>query len=220
MKYYQEITIVNSLNGSFFKMWSKLFTQVHLVIVEQAKIKYGEDAKVSDIGISFPEYQQVDKNGKKFTILGSKLRVFATNKAELEQLNLPQKLSRLLDYVHIKSINSIPDEIKDHLTVKRFRQDRNIERLTRRYAKRKSMSIEEAKAEQIGNYAVKHKVSIKQAKESYEKPKLKSYPYIIMNSLSRKEKFSLEIIQQEVPEPQKGQFNTYGMSSTATVPHW
>ncbi len=215
MNYYQEITLINSIEGSLFKLWSKLFMQVHLALVEAKN-----NDNLVNVGISFPEYQVFEKNGKSFTILGSKLRVFANQRTELEQLDLQQKLSRLLDYVHIRSISAVPKPTKGHLTVNRFRQDGNMERLTRRYAKRKNISFERAKQEQVANYAAKHKVSIEKALESYENPKLQNHPYIIMDSLSSSNKFSLEITQTTVDQPQGGLFNTYGMSATTTVPHW
>lgn len=220
MEYYQEITLINSFKGSLFKLWSKVFMQVHLALVEQAKKTYGDDAKVSGIGVSFPEYQQFEKNGRKFSILGSKLRVFTKQKTELEHLDLQQKLSQLNDYVHIKSVSIIPKQIKGHLTVNRYRQDRNMERLTRRYAKRKNISFEEAKSKQVSNYAEKNNISFEKAMASYESPHQKKLPYIIMDSLSSNNKFSLEIAQCVTDRSHEGLFNTYGMSAKTTVPNW
>lgn len=216
MNHYQEITVIKSPEVSLYFIWSKLFMQVHLALVENKD--EGDKVKV---GVSFPEYKCFEKNGKTITMLGSKLRLFAQTQKDLEQLDLNTKLSRLLDYVHIKSIGEVDQsQVKHHLTVKRAKQYGSIERLTRRFAKRRGISFEEAKKRQIARYAKTEDVTIEQSQAHYENPELKSYPYIIMNSLSSKEKFSLEVIQKEVPEPQKGQFNTYGMSSTTTVPHW
>jgi len=216
MTHYQELTIIKSPEIPPYFIWSKLFMQVHLALVES---KDNNDKVYA--GISFPEYQYFEKNGKTITILGSKLRVFAQQQSDLEQLDLPQKLSRLLDYVHIKSISAInPEQVTQHLTVKRYRQDGNMERLTRRFAKRKGISFEDAKQQQITRYAEQHKVSLNQSQVLYENPELKSYPYIIMDSLSSDKKFSLEIVQTEVDQNRDGLFNTYGMSATTTVPHW
>lgn len=216
MNHYQEITVIKSPEVSPYFIWSKLFMQVHLALVENKD----EGDKVK-IGVSFPEYKCFEKNGKTITVLGSKLRLIAQTQNDLEQLDLNKKLSRLLDYVHIKSIGEVnTSQVKHHLTVKRAKQHGNIEKLTRRFAKRKGIPFEEAKQLQLKKFAKDHDVSLEESLEHYENPSLKSYPYIIMDSLSSNEKFSLEIIQQEVQEPQQGQFNTYGMSSTTTVPHW
>jgi len=216
MNHYQELTIIKTPDISPYFIWTKLFMQVHLALVEAKD----ESDKVN-VGISFPEYQCFEKNGKTITIMGSKLRVFARQQSNLEQLDLPQKLSRLLDYVHIKSIGAVNSEqVTQHLTVKRYRQDGNMERLTRRLAKRKGIPFEEAKQLQITRYAQQHDISLSQSLILYENPQLKNYPYIIMDSLSSDKKFSLEIVQTIADQPCDGLFSTYGMSAITTVPHW
>lgn len=216
MKHYQELTVIRTPEISPYFIWSKLFMQVHLALVESKD----NNNKVK-VGISFPEYQCFEKNGKTIAILGSKLRIFAHNQSELEQLNLSQKLSRLLDYVHLKSITAINSEqVKQHITVNRSDQNGNLARLTRRFAKRKSITFAQAKQMQIERYAKRLNISQSESLAHYENPQLKSYPYIIMDSLSSENKFSLEIVQTKVEQPCHGLFNTYGMSATATVPHW
>lgn len=216
MNYYQEITLIDSFDQPFFGLWSKLFMQVHLALVESK-----DDNNKTNIGVSFPEYQCYEKNDKTITILGSKLRVFAEQQSNLDKLDLPQKLSRLMDYVHLKSISAIkPEQVKCHLTVKRFRQDANLARLTRRFAKRKGIDFAAAKQLQIARFAERKEISLSESEALYENPELKTYPYIIMDSLSRDEKFSLEIMQVKAENQHQGLFNTYGMSATTTVPHW
>lgn len=48
MKYYQEITIIKSPDISPYFIWSKLYTQLHLALVE---VKNPDDS--SNIGVSF-----------------------------------------------------------------------------------------------------------------------------------------------------------------------
>jgi len=190
--------------------------QVHLALVELKN----EDDTVN-IGVSFPEHRRFEKNDKTINVLGSKLRVFADSEDELRELDLNQWLNRLHDYVHIKTIASVPTEkVQHHVNVNRVRQDANMERITRRFAKRKNIPFEEAKQQQIERYADKNKTSLSKATELYDNPELQSYPYIIMKSLSGNSQFSLEIDQSETEQPQTGVFNTYGMSSKTTVPHW
>lgn len=216
MKYFQELTLIKSPEISPYFIWSKVFMQVHLAMVENKDA----DNKVK-VGVSFPEYQCFKKNDKTIMILGTKLRVFAHETEALEKLGLNKKLSRLLDYVHIQSISEVkPAQVQHHVTVKRPNQHGNTEKHTRRFAKRKSISFDEAKQIQLERYAKRKNVSLEESLAHYENPPLKSFPYIIMESLSRGEKFSLEIIQAESDLSETGVFNTYGMSSKTTVPHW
>lgn len=220
MNYYQELTILPDPDISPYFIWPKLFAQIHLALVEHAKATYGEDATHGDIGISFPDYVfEKEIKGKSVTSLGRKLRVFAKSREGLEKLNVNQWLEKLSDYIHIKSIKDVPAE-HGFATFSRARQVKNLDRVARRCAERKKTSFEEAKAGIIYDYAEKHSISQEEATKAYENPTLKAYPYINMQSLAGKQRFSLEIKQTEVAQSCPGQFNTYGLSATSTVPHW
>lgn len=220
MNYYQEITIIDSNDKPFFKIWSDLYTQVHLALVEQVKVSHGENATQSDIGVSFPEYACFEKNGETIAILGSKLRVFAKTKAELEQLNLNKWCERLLDYVHIKSLDEVGSKATEHLVVKRFRQERNMDAKTRNFAQKHNKTFEEMKASRIAYIAEKYDLSLEKAQQRYDNPVLEKRPYIKMKSLETGSPFSLEIEQSSVDSAQTGTFNTYGLSVKTTVPNW
>ncbi|MDP3743611.1 MAG: type I-F CRISPR-associated endoribonuclease Cas6/Csy4 [Methylotenera sp.] len=197
MKFYTELTIVNSTNISFSVAWSKLFTQLHLAFVEQ------KDANEQiPYGVSFPEYKSVEVKGKQIMLLGSKLRVFANSADELEKLNLDKWLERFTDYVHIKSAKQV-DHITHFLTVNRYRPQASAENLARRYASRHNVSVEDA---------LKRLEGFKQ--------KLEPYPYIQLKSLSGAREFSLCVKQTTVEQSKAGKFSTYGLSATSTVPHW
>lgn len=206
MNYYQEITIIKSPEMSPYFIWTKLYTQVHLALVEQAKATYGEKTEVGDIGVSYPEYQCFERNGDIIATLGTKLRIFAKTEKELETLNLNKWCARLQDYVHIKSISVIKNDVKTHLLVRRYRQKYNLDAVIKKFAEHKEISIAEAKA-----HCLKHK-----------RP-LKKMPYIQISSLEKGQRYSLEIEQIEIDIPQEGTFNTYGFSNQlnqTTVPHW
>lgn len=220
MNYYQELTILPNPEISPYFIWSKLFTQIHLALVEHAKATYGEDVIHGNIGISFPDYAfEKEIKGKSVTSLGRRLRVFAKSPQELEELNVNQWLEKLSDYIHIKSIKNIPSE-HGFVTVSRARQIKNLDRIARRREKHQKISFEDAKANIIKNYAKMHGLDMQKAKRAYENPKLKAYPYINMQSLEGKQRFSLELKQTPVTEANIGKFNTYGLSATSTVPHW
>ncbi len=225
MKYYQELTIIPSADVSPFFVWSKCFTQVHLALVQQAKATYGENATMGDIGVSFPEYCCEQRDGKPFTRLGTKLRVFANTRSELEKLNLDKWCERLQDYIHIKRIAEVGDKATGHVLVKRFRQQKNHKKKTRKFASREKIDYEEAEAKSIAYIAKQKGISLEAAKQHFENPVLEQKPYIKIASLANKHKFSLEIDQQQVEQAQQGgkqggKFSTYGFSAHTTVPHW
>lgn len=221
MKVYQEITIIKTPEISPYFIWSKLYTQLHLALVEQQN-----PDKTVDIGVSFPEYHCQNKDSKSSAFLGSKLRVFANSQAALEQLNLAHWLSRLADYVHTTSIKEVPNHVSEYLQVARYRPNLNMERLTRRFMRRESkrtgreISFEEAQEMQNQRLVDEAKVTIEEAKARYINPEVKDLPYIKMKSLSGEREFSLLINQQPVEQHQQGSFSTYGLSSKATVPNW
>ena len=207
MKFYIELTVINSTDISFSTAWSKLYTQLHLALVEM------QDANAQvPIGVSFPEYNVGESKGKKLMLLGSKLRIFAKDEATLTKLNLPKWLARLDDYVHIKSIKPVPENVQNYLVVSRYRPKSNIELAARRVVKRKQITLEQAMA---------YLNTVDEAKKlkGYEQ-NWEPFPYIQLKSLSGKQDFSLCISQTTVDEIKGGVFSTYGLSSQSTVPHW
>ena len=207
MKFYIELTVINSADISFSIAWSKLYTQIHLAFVEM------QDANAQvPVGVSFPEYKVGESKGKALMLLGDKLRIFAQNEATLIKLNLPKWLARLEDYVHIKSIKPVPDNVLNYLLVSRYRPKSNIELVARRIVKRKQITLEQA---------MEYLNTVDEAKKlkGYEK-RWEPFPYIQMKSLSGKQDFSLCISQTTVDEIKVGVFSTYGLSAQSTVPHW
>ena len=207
MKFYIELTVINSADISFSIAWSKLYTQLHLAFVEM------QDANAQvPIGVSFPEYKVGESKGKKLMLLGSKLRIFAQDEATLSKLNLPKWLARLEDYIHFKSIKPVPENVQNHLVVSRYRPKSNIELVARRIVKRKQIALDLAIAYLN---TVDEAKKLKGYKQNWE-----PFPYIQLKSLSGKQDFSLCISQTTVDEIKGGIFSTYGLSSQSTVPHW
>ena len=207
MHYYIELKLIKDSEISPYFIWSKLYTQLHLALVEM------QDANAQiPIGVSFPEYKVGESKGKKLMLLGSKLRIFAQDEATLTQLNLPKWLARLEDYVHIKSIKPVPENVQNYLVVRRYRPKSNIELVARRIVKRKQITLDLAIAYLN---TVDEAKKLKGYKQNWE-----PFPYIQMKSLSGKQDFSLCIKQQTVDEIKDGVFSTYGLSAQSTVPHW
>ena len=194
MKYYQDLTIIPCAEISVYHIWEKLFPQIHLAIVETEST----DNKFS-IGISFPKYKYTDK----FKTLGSVLRIFAKSETELRDLNLEKWLYRLSDYVHIKRIRNIPDDIEGYYSVWSPQPKSSVERIARRKAKYEKITLDEA-LKKLKNFKV----------EVFD------FPYINCKSLSEKERFKKFIKVENTDILVEEGFNSYGLSRKSSLPNF
>lgn len=190
MKFYQDITILPDIETSTGFILQKIYSQLHLTLVEM-KTENGN----SNVAVSFPDYANTSFPP------GNKLRLFSTDKAQLQKLDISRCLSRLSDYMHCTSIKEVPLRIDKHALFKRVQFDTSLERLARRRSRRKNESYEQA---------IKHFHGFKEQESEL--------PYINVRSLSNDKRFRLFIRQEIVDEESQGEFNCYGLSKTATVP--
>jgi CRISPR-associated endonuclease Csy4 len=215
MHYYRELTLMQSyeLGGNLYFLWHKLYTQVHLSLVDLKQRNNGQQ----NIGITFPEYKyenflnenNPESEHKKISSLGFKLRLLGTEQA-LQGLNLDHYLRRLQDYVHVTTIREIPEQrITGYACFQRQSVKSNVERLIRRYLKRNQMGKHEDRQteEQLRAFYMVKKKSC-------------DLPYINMNSLSSEQNFRLFIRKEVRSTVVMGQFCTYGLSQTVTVPEF
>lgn len=152
------------------------------------------ELRETEVGVSFPQYQRRPRK------IGAILRLHGSEK-KLEVLLEGQWLQKgLRDHIQVSGIQAVPKDA-GHCMVSRVQPKYNIERLIRRAQARKQLSYEEAEA----SYA--------EAKPSSEK-----WPFIQMRSQTTKQTFSLFIKQRQLEDQQQGEFSSYGLSSTATVP--
>lgn len=192
MNCYLEITLLPNPEVNIHFLWSKVYQQIHLGLVEMQ-----DDQDRVPIGISFPEYV----TGAKYSVLGGKLRLFAQDEATLAQFDATKWLSRLSDYVHCTRIRPVPEKILGYVIYQREQPKASKERLARRYAKY-------------------HKVDYDTALQRYrEKPyKTITTPFIHLKSLSSEHTFCLWIKKQVATENIRGTFSSYGLSATSAVP--
>jgi CRISPR-associated endonuclease Csy4 len=108
MNYYLDITLLPDAEANLGFLWQKVYQQIHLMLVEH---KIGEQD--SAIAVSFPHYDD------RVFPLGNKLRLLGQTEKALNDLNIGQWLSRLDDYVHIKGIKSVPNEVDQFVYFKR-----------------------------------------------------------------------------------------------------
>jgi CRISPR-associated endonuclease Csy4 len=197
MNYYIELKLLTDTEISLGFIWSKVYMQMHLALVERR-----DENNLVSIGFAFPNYH-------KERFLGNIVRIFAHSKEELQTLNINKWLNRLLDYIELTPIKEVPQEIKTFATFgrKRLKSNADIRRLAKRHAKRNNISEEEA----LTLYA--------KTEEKYKRLKEKNkLAFINIKSLSNDNLMKIFIIKKESTEENKGKFNTYGLSNTSTVP--
>lgn len=193
MKVFIDITLLPSDDIGHHFLWEKVFQQVHLALVE-VKDTNGH----SPVGISFPEFNG-DKNR-----LGRKLRLFAQDEIIFSQLNIEHWLARLKDYVHIKNVQSVPEDIEQFIRFRRYQPKSNVERIARRAAKRQSISYAQAMEE-----------------KSSLQPVMTDAPYVWMKSLGNANRFRLFLRAERVDSAEeKGGFSTYGLSTGGVLPEF
>ena len=193
MKYYIELDLKNTPDITLYALWGKVYTQIHLALTElQAALGTGK------VGVAFPEYRfdAAVQMGR----LGSKLRVFADDAAVLQQLNLAQYLRRYADYVQLSAVAAVPAE-HGLACYARVQVKSGAERATRRLIKRHPELSYETELARLQALSVHS-----------------ALPFIQLNSLSSKQTFRLFIAKTAAMAAQAGDFGSYGLSNSATVP--
>jgi CRISPR-associated endonuclease Csy4 len=214
MKVYQEIKLLESPEIPLHFLWSKLFGQLHLGLVEM------KDAQGRvPIGISFPDYVV----GEKCSVLGGKCRLFAHDEATLIRFDMQKRLEYLKDYVHCTTIRPVPEKLSGYAIYQRFQPKTNQARLARRYAKRHSMDFETAFNSTVQLLADKatpdatYKMAFSYCDLSR---KVVSMPFIRLDSLTNRHTFCLWIKKTDVSELSGQYFSSYGLSANSTVPEF
>lgn len=198
MNVYQDITLLPDADIAAGFLWQKLYQQVHIALVEH-KIGVNQSA----IAIGFPEY------GQKGFPLGSKLRLFAPDQAQLEKLNMVSYLTRLSDYVHLKSIQPVPSATTGYAS------------FVRHHAKGQAR-IEKDEQEKAVLWARQSDKSLEECLTALAKTRPQAdskLPFIWMESQETKKrdaasarKFPLFIRKLEQQSSKSGNLNCYGLS--------
>ncbi len=197
MNYYQEITLLPDAEIPLGFIWQKFYQQLHIALVEN-KTADGNSA----IAVGFPLY------GKHAFPLGNKLRLFASQQNELEQLNIASFLTRLEDYLHIRSIQAVPEEATHVAFVRQHKKGQA--RIN------KDMH---SKAERWANQSGKPLATCLEELEHTKPTAGSKLPFIWMESQETRKRqpdsngrFPLFIKQIEMKQPQVGNYNCYGLS--------
>jgi CRISPR-associated endonuclease Csy4 len=253
MKYYIEITI-DEKNQNFFEILSRLFHLTHLGLVEVAKI--GNNPDKSNIAIAFPEYKYSENvaikkdesnkdtnkqkpNQKGFGIIGSKIRLFAKTREELEKFNASQRFSAINEYIEITEILEVPSsKITSYAVFMRHQEKTNLEKISKRYLNReqKLLNIINNSPDQTEINKAQQQLTARQnrrqnldinefiASEEYNKKQLAKVflPHINVKSNdkasqekpqeNRQNYFKLWVKKISVANQVFGEFNTYGFA--------
>ncbi|MBN6062847.1 type I-F CRISPR-associated endoribonuclease Cas6/Csy4 [Aggregatibacter actinomycetemcomitans] len=146
------------------------------------------------IGLAFPAYGN-DKT------LGGIIRLFGT---ENDCGFIHFKLQSLRDYALIGEVMPIPEKIKSYRVYQRVQP--KGQSAIRRAEKR-------LKAQGKWNEEVLQNILQKQATQ-------RTYPHVHLKSSSTKQQFILAIKSVRQTKAVEGVFSAYGLSQTATVPHF
>lgn len=213
MKHYLEITLIGNSDINLFSLWSKVFQQIHLGLVEMQ-----DDQGCVPIGLSFPEYII----GEKVSLLGGKLRLLARHETTLVQFNTAKWLSRLSDYVHCTSIRLVPEKLIGYATYQRQQPKTNKERLARRYAKRHGVAYETALNDIINlTTKVPSNADYKTQFRYCDLPQTNiNAPFIRLKSLTNEQVFCLWIKKTMVTSSSGTTFSCYGLSAKSSVPEF
>lgn len=221
MGFYCEITLLPNPEVNIYFLWSKVYQQIHLSLVEMQ-----DDQGRVPIGISFPEYV----TGERFSVLGGKLRLFAADEATLTKFDATKWLSRLSDYVHCTSIRPVPDRVKGYAIYQRLQPKTNPERLARRYLRRWEKHHPGETAPDLATVLSRElPFSVKDGAGAVVKQTLRycdmspsavRVPFIRLQSLSGGHSFCLWIQKKTVEAAVAGPFSCYGLSVAATVPEF
>ncbi len=267
MKYYIEITI-DEKNQNFFEILSRLFFLTHLGLVEVAKIgdnpnkskiaiafpeyQYSQKTLTTKIDDEQnPNSQKPDsqshnpqnlKNStqKNFvTKLGTKLRLFAKNREDLESFNASSRFSSIIDYIKITEIIEVPaSKISSYAVFMRHQEKTNLAKISKRYLQReqKLLDIINNSKDQLEINKAQQQLSARQNRrenldinqfvnsKNYNNKQLSKIDLPFINVVSndknlqqdsnniKKNYFKLWVKKTVVSSEVLGEFNTYGFA--------
>jgi len=180
-----------------------------------------------------------NSNKKGFGIIGSKLRLFTTNREDLQKFNSLQKFSSIIDYIKISEILEVPtSKINSYAVFMRHQEKTNLAKISKRYLQREqklleiinnsqdSIEINKAKQQLIARQNRRENLDINQfiTSENYNKKQLSKIDLPFINVVSndknpqqnsnniQKNYFKLWVKKITVAKEIEGDFNSYGLA--------
>lgn len=205
MNYYQEITLAEQGDVAAHHIRSELYQILHLALFRLN----GNDA---NIGISFPNYRH--KRRGKPPCVGDKIRVFASTRLELEQLDAQGLFGNYVDYIDVSEIAEVGNNPTHYEVYTRSRYKSIIKRAERLQAHFIKKFGEQAYNDKFGSFE-----AILEHCENTSKQEV--LPFISIVSNSNNNRYTVVFDRKTVDASAKGCFNGFGLSDgVATVPAW
>ncbi|NWK79748.1 type I-F CRISPR-associated endoribonuclease Cas6/Csy4 [Aquitalea sp. LB_tupeE] len=194
MDHYLDIRLLPDADFSAAVLLNALYAKLHRALSAQQR---------SDIGVSFPGYTTGSQQDNKRTppCLGQTLRLHGSATA-LDSLMASHWASGFADYALIGNIRPVPATTQA-IRVQRRQAKSNPARERARLIRRCGVSAAEA---------------LRRLPDS--KAQRLPLPFITLDSSSTGQRFLLFIHQHAATQPASGTFNSYGLSSNATLPSW
>ncbi len=194
MHYFIEISCLPDEGVSSSFIMGRVFDQLHLSLVQLTT-----ELGFNPVGLTFPEYSYGEE--KKPPQIGTKIKLWSQDEAFLAQLKPKAALSRLADYVHIRSIAEVNRPNLKFSAFKRVQFDSSAERWQRRQLRRHGDSVEVVK--RLARFKVQES----------------DLPYLNVKSRSSDQRFRLFIAKQSLPPSVEAwRFGSYGLSATVALP--
>jgi len=172
------------------------FPAHQLMAALYAKLHRGlAQLRLTSVGVSFPGYQEKPPS------LGETLRLIGPEQ-DLARLMAQAWLQGMRDHAEVKDLAPVPKDAV-HRSLRRVQAKSSPERLRRRQMRRHGLSEDQARARVPDTAAEALRL-----------------PFVTLRSASNGQTFPLFLqLGPPVPiTPPKGDFNAYGLSSTATIP--
>lgn len=182
MDYYIDLQLQADEEIPIYFIRNKLFTKLHKAL---------HDLKQSEIGVSFPRYQEK---------LGDVIRIHGSEN-HLQTLQQTNWIGGLSGYCSISEILSVPEQVSAYRVISRVQQNMSNSKL-KRLLKRSSITEEEAK-----------QYRAKMFTKGLDNP----YIELVSGSNGHRHRRYIEF-GELVGTPVAGEFDQFGLSKTATVP--
>lgn len=151
------------------------------------------ETETKDVGLNFPLAGTIVQG------LGPLMRLHGPQK-RLVNMQIGTWLGGMREMVALGDVQAVPTSA-GQMNVRRVQAKSNPERVRRRQMKRKGWTAEQAMAQIPDSVAQQLRL-----------------PYLTVKSSSSGHSFRLFISQEATQQPVSGDFNAYGLSSTATLP--
>lgn len=209
MNYYQEIALVEQVDVNTNHILSIIFQALHGAI---AVAKNGKEK--GNIAVAFPEYKY---NPNKSGFLGTRIRCFAKNKAELTNMDLNAVLRHLADYAKVGEIKEVGDKATHYEIYTKYRHQNPVKKAKKLYNHLLKKFGQEKFDKEVGSF----ETLLKQCEERNEQL---PYPYVNLVSKSSGESYPLRIKREVVTSKTKWEtYSGYGLSDQSklsAVPAW